>query len=234
MEIGVLSKYKAVLFDVSGTLLRVEPSVGEVYATYARPFGFKGSGKELNRLFHKEWINSGGIESLGKKSGEQAERDFWKSLVFQVFEHSGGLENFEHYFEIIYEAFARKDHWHVFDDVIDSGILEKLKNSSITLGVVSNWDSRLHTILKGTGLAEYFDFILASAEVGSAKPDKKIFIEAIRRSGVKPAEVCHIGDDLLADIRGANSVGIEAILIDRNSKHEKNSLATISSFQELL
>jgi len=230
----VLSKYKAVLFDVSGTLLRVEPSVGEVYATYARPFGFKGSGKELNRLFHKEWINSGGIESLGEKSGEQAERDFWKSLVFQVFEHSGGLENFEHYFEIIYEAFARKDHWHVFDDVIDSGILEKLKNSSITLGVVSNWDSRLHTILKGTGLAEYFDFILASAEVGSAKPDKKIFIEAIRRSGVKPAEVCHIGDDLLADIRGANSVGIEAILIDRNSKHEKNSLATISSFQELL
>jgi len=234
VEIGVLSKYKAVLFDVSGTLLRVEPSVGEVYATYARPFGFKGSGKELNRLFHKEWINSGGIESLGKKSGEQAERDFWKSLVFQVFEHSGGLENFEHYFEIIYEAFARKDHWHVFDDVIDSGILEKLKNSSITLGVVSNWDSRLHTILKGTGLAEYFDFILASAEVGSAKPDKKIFIEAIRRSGVKPAEVCHIGDDLRADIRGANSVGIEAILIDRNRKHKKNSLATISSFQELL
>ena len=234
MEIGVLSKYKAVFFDVGGTLLRVEPSVGEVYAVYARPFGFKGSGKELNRLFHKEWINSGGIESLGEKSGEQAERDFWKSLVFQVFEHSGGLENFEHYFEIIYEAFARKDHWHVFDDVIDSGILEKLKNSSITLGVVSNWDSRLHTILKGTGLAEYFDFILASAEVGSAKPDKKIFIEAIRRSGVKPAEVCHIGDDLRADIRGANSVGIEAILIDRNSKHEKNSLATISSFQELL
>jgi len=230
----VLSKYKAVFFDVGGTLLRVEPSVGEVYATYARPFGFKGSGKELNRLFHKEWINSGGIESLGKKSGEQAERDFWKSLVFQVFEHSGGLENFEHYFEIIYEAFARKDHWHVFDDVIDSGILEKLKNSSITLGVVSNWDSRLHTILKGTGLAEYFDFILASAEVGSAKPDKKFFIEAIRRSGVKPAEVCHIGDDLRADIRGANSVGIEAILIDRNSKHKKNSLATISSFQELL
>ena len=229
----MLSKYKAVLFDVGGTLLRVEPSVGEVYAIYARPFGFKGSGKELNQLFHREWINSGGIESLGKKSGEQAERYFWKSLVFQVFEHSGGLENFEHYFEIIYEAFARKDHWHVFDDVIDSGILDKLKKSSVTLGVVSNWDSRLHAILKGTGLAEYFDFILASAEVGSAKPDKKIFIEAVRRSGVDSTEVCHIGDDLHADIQGANSVGIEAILIDRNKK-QKNDFTTVSSFQELL
>jgi len=234
MEMPVLSKYKAVLFDVGGTLLRVEPSVGEVYAIYARPFGFKGSGKELNQLFHREWINSGGIESLGKKSGEQAERDFWKSLVFQVFEHSGGLENFEHYFEIIYEAFARKDHWHIFDDVIDSGILEKLKKSSVTLGVVSNWDSRLHAILRGTGLAEHFDFILASAEVGSAKPDKKIFIEAIRRSGVNPTEVCHIGDDLRADIQGANSVGIEAILIDRNNKHKKKGLTAVSSFQELV
>jgi len=230
----VLSKYKAVFFDVGGTLLRVEPSVGEVYATYARPFGFRGSAEELNQLFQKEWADLGGIESLGKNSGEQAERNFWKRLVFQVFEHSGGLENFENYFEIIYEAFARKDHWYVFDDVIDSGILEKLKKSSVTLGVISNWDSRLHAILKSTNLAGYFDFILASAEVGSAKPDKKIFLEAIRRSGVNPTEVCHIGDDLRADIQGANSVGIEAILIDRNKKYKKDGFTTVSSFQELL
>ena len=88
--------------------------------------------------------------------------------------------------------------------------------------------------MKDTGLKEHFDFILASAEVGSAKPDKKIFIEAIRRSGVNPTEVCHIGDDLQADIQGANSVGIEAILIDRNNKHKKKGFTTVSSFQELL
>ena len=229
----MLSKYKAVFFDVGGTLLRVEPSVGEVYATYARPFGFQGSAEELNQLFQKEWAKLGGIESLGKKSGEQAEMNFWKSLVFNVFEHSGGLENFEHYFEIIYEAFERKDHWHIFDDVISSDLLRKLKQSGVTLGVVSNWDSRLHTILKSTGLADYFDFILASAEVGSAKPDKKIFIEAIRRSEVNSQEICHIGDDFRADIQGAHSVGIEAILIDRNKK-QKNDFTTVSSFQELL
>ena len=229
----MLSKYKAVFFDVGGTLLRVEPSVGEVYATYARPFGFQGSAEELNQLFQKEWAKLGGIESLGKKSGEQAEMNFWKSLVFNVFQHSGGLENFEHYFEIIYEAFERKDHWHIFDDVISSDLLRKLKQSGVTLGVVSNWDSRLHTILKSTGLADYFDFILASAEVGSAKPDKKIFIEAIRRSRADSTEICHIGDDFRADIQGAHSVGIEAILIDRNKK-QKNDFTTVSSFQELL
>ena len=230
----MLSKYKAVFFDVGGTLLRVEPSVGDVYATYARSFGFKGSAKELNQLFQKEWTNLGGIESLGNRSGKEAERNFWKGLVYQVFEHYGGLENFEDYFEVIYEAFARKDHWHIFDDVISSGILNKLKKRGVTLGVVSNWDSRLHTILESTGLAEYFDFILASAEVGSAKPDKKIFIEAIRKSGVDPTEACHIGDDLRADIQGANSVGIEAILVDRNQKHKKIGLTIVNSFQELI
>ena len=230
----MLSRYKAVFFDVGGTLLRVEPSVGEVYAFYARPFGFQGSADDLNQLFQKEWAKLGGIESLGKKSGEQAEMNFWKSLVFQVFEHSGGLESFENYFEIIYEVFERKDHWHVFDDVTGSDLLRKLKQSGVTLGVVSNWDSRLHTILKSTGLADYFDFILASAEVGSAKPDKKIFLEAIRRSNVNAKEVCHIGDDIRADIQGANSVEIDAILIDRNKKHKKDGFITVSSFQELL
>ena len=229
----MLSMYKAVFFDVGGTLLRVEPSVGDVYATYARPFGFQGSADDLNQFFQKEWAKLGGIESLGKKSGEQVEMNFWKSLVFNVFEHSGGLENFEHYFEIIYEAFERKDHWHIFDDVISSDLLRKLKQSGVTLGVVSNWDSRLHTILKSTGLADYFDFILASAEVGSAKPDKKIFIEAIRRSEVNAQEICHIGDDFRADIQGAHSAGIEAILIDRNKK-QKNDFTTVGSFQELL
>jgi putative hydrolase of the HAD superfamily len=230
----VLSKYKAVFFDVGGTLLRVEPSVGDVYANYARPFGFQGSAEKLNQLFQKEWTNLGGIESLGKKSGEEEEKKFWNRLVFRVFEHSGGLDSFEDYFEIIYKAFELKDHWHIFDDVIASDLLRKLKQSGVTLGVISNWDSRLHTILKNTGLAEYFDFILASAEVGSAKPDKKIFLEAIKRSGVSIEEVCHVGDSICADIEGAKDVGIEAILIDRNKKYKKKDFSIVSSFQELL
>ena len=49
----MLSRYKAVFFDVGGTLLKVDPSVGNVYATYARPFGFIGSPDELDHLFIK-------------------------------------------------------------------------------------------------------------------------------------------------------------------------------------
>ena len=69
---------------------------------------------------------------------------------------------------------------------------------------------------------------------GCQKGHQKIFFEAIRSSEVDSTEVCHIGDDLHADIQGAYSVGIEAILIERNKKHKKNGLTTVSSFQELL
>lgn len=234
MEMNMLSRYKAVFFDVGGTLLRVEPSVGEVYAKHARPFGFRGLGEELDRQFRKEWSKSGGIESLGKKNSEEAEKKFWRDLVFQVFEPSGGLNDFEHYFKTVYEAFSRKDHWHVFEDVVGSGVFDKLKKCGVILGVVSNWDSRLHSILKSTGLAGYFNFILTSAEVGSAKPDKTIFIEALRRSGVSSHEACHIGDELHADVRGARNAGIDAILIDRKGKYGTESITTVRSFLELL
>ena len=102
------------------------------------------------------------------------------------------------------------------------------------LGVISNWDSRLHTILESTGLAEHFDFILASAEVGSTKPDGKIFAEALKRSGVMPEDACHIGDDPRTDVHGAGTAGMDAILIDRTGRHKKDSFTIARSFMELL
>ncbi|MBI4388970.1 MAG: haloacid dehalogenase, partial [Nitrospinae bacterium] len=149
----MLTKYKAVFFDVGGTLLRVHPSVGEVYAKHARPFGFDGSPEDLDRRFGMEWKRIGGMESLGTQSGLTAERKFWRGLVFNVFESCGGLRDFDAYFEIIYDAFQSGEHWRVYDDVAESGILDKLKERGTVLGVVSNWDSRLQTILQNTGLA---------------------------------------------------------------------------------
>jgi|ETNmetMinimDraft_2_1059921.scaffolds.fasta_scaffold04315_2 putative hydrolase of the HAD superfamily len=233
-ECPMLSRYKAVFFDVGGTLLRVHPSVGEVYAMHARSFGFRGSGDELDERFRRVWEESGGVESLGNQSNEAAERRFWHDIVFRVFEPYGGLCNFENYFERVYTAFCGKDHWRIFDDVVDSCIFDKLKQEGIVLGVISNWDSRLHTILESTGLAEHFDFILASAEVGSTKPDGKIFAEALKQSGVMPEDACHIGDDPYADVHGAETVGMDAILIDRKGRHKKDSFTIARSFMELL
>ena len=229
-----LSKYKAVFFDVGGTLLKVHPSVGDVYARYARPFGFTGTPQELDRRFGVEWKRMGGMESLGLSQGVEVEKKFWSELVHRVFAVSGGLRDFDTFFATVYEAFRKREHWKIFADVTDSAILPWLKNKGIIMGIVSNWDSRLPDILASMELAHYFDFILASTVVGSAKPDKFIFQEALRLSGADPAEACHIGDDLDADFHGARNVGVDAILIDRAGKQDGNEVAKIGSFHELV
>ena len=228
-----LSSFKAVFFDVGGTLIRVHPSVGDVYARHARPFGYSGSVEVLNEGFRAQWKKMGGIESLGNQSGAEAERNFWRQLVYEVFQPLGGLDRFDEYFDLIFEAFREKSNWRVYEDVIESGILETLKKRGVVLGVISNWDSRLVSTLENIGLARYFDFILPSAVVGSAKPDKKIFEEALRRSGDAAHEACHIGDEMRTDVEGAQAVGIHPVLLDRDNRFDLAGVTRVASFAEL-
>ena len=229
-----LSSFKAVFFDVGGTLISVYPSVGGVYAKHARDFGFSGTVDELNKGFRLQWKKMGGIESLGDKSGKQEEKKFWKNLVYEVFQPLGGLDRFDEYFELIFEVFSDSSNWKIHDDVIESKIFQKLKEKKVILGVISNWDSRLISTLENLNLADNFQFILPSAVVGSAKPDKKIFEEALRLSGVKPHEACHIGDEVKTDIEGARNIGIHAILLDRENRFGDSIKPKVSSFMELV
>ena len=229
-----LSKFKAVFFDVGGTMIRVHPSVGDVYATHARDFGFSGTPDELNEGFRSQWKKMGGIESLGNQSGPEVEEKFWKDLVFEVFQPLGGLKRFDEYFELIFEVFRDGSNWKIHEDVIESRIFEKLKARGIILGVISNWDSRLTSTLENLKLADHFKFILPSAVVGSAKPDNKIFEEALRLSGVKPHEACHIGDEVKTDIAGARNAGIHGILLDRDNRFDDSIQPKVKSFLELV
>ena len=176
----------------------------------------------------------GGLESLGKQKGVAVERAFWQELVRLVFDSHGGLADFDRYFDHIYDVFRSRDSWRVYEDVTESGLLGQLKKNGVILGVVSNWDSRLPEILKNMGLAPYFNFILASTVVGSAKPDPGIFNEALQRAGVPPGQACHIGDEPATDIQGARNAGIHAILIDRKSHHDGGGIAKVPSFHALV
>ena len=229
-----LSSFKAVFFDVGGTLIRVHPSVGDIYAKHARDFGFSGTADELNKGFRSQWKTMGGIESLGNQSGAKAEKKFWKDLVFEVFQPLGGLDRFDKYFELIFEVFRDGSNWKIYEDVIESNILEKLKERNAVLGVISNWDSRLTSTLENLQLAGHFNFILPSAVVGSAKPDKKIFEEALRLSGVAPHEACHIGDEIKTDVEGARNSGIHAILLDRDNRFDDSVQPKVRSLMELV
>ena len=69
--------------------------------------------------------------------------------------------------------------------------------------------------LAGTTLAARFGAIVISAELGIAKPDRRIFEHALRAVGAGRDESVMIGDSLSRDIAGARGAGLRSIWIDR-------------------
>ena len=63
-------------------------------------------------------------------------------------------------------------------------------------------------------LAQYFDDVVVSCEVGAEKPNPRIFEEACMRTGVDAHRelVVHVGDDRRNDVWGARACGITAWL----------------------
>ena len=67
------------------------------------------------------------------------------------------------------------------------------------------------------GLRHLFDDVVTAVEVGYAKPDERIFNEAIRKSGVEAKRILHVGDNPEADIVGAANVGLTTVWMNSKS-----------------
>lgn len=76
----------------------------------------------------------------------------------------------------------------------------------ITNGLAAVQRSRLAK----SGLADRFEAVIISEEVGVAKPDPRYFEIAFERMGYPPKELALvIGDSLTSDMRGANLYGVD-------------------------
>lgn len=102
----------------------------------------------------------------------------------------------------------------VFPDV--PPLLRALQLAGIKLGIVTNASQPMamrDAELEAHGLLQYFpDCRLSAADAGYLKPDKRIFHCALERMGTSAAETVFIGDSPEADIAGARSAGMKAVL----------------------
>src|SRR3989304_4266136 len=67
-------------------------------------------------------------------------------------------------------------------------VLAGRKGKGYVVGVISNSDGRLETLVRDAGLAGPLDVIIDSRVVGVEKPDPRIFYLALERTGVAPPE----------------------------------------------
>ncbi|HLU63435.1 MAG TPA: HAD family hydrolase [Protaetiibacter sp.] len=114
--------------------------------------------------------------------------------------------------------------WTLYGDV--HACLEALAPRA--LGIITNGDLDFQTAkIVATGLDALIplDHVVASGEVGVAKPDAEIFRLAAQQLDTSPGNACYVGDRLHTDAIGASRAGLLGVWIDRRGLATPEQLA---------
>ena len=95
-------------------------------------------------------------------------------------------------------------------------LLEDLKKQNIPSAIVTNGNDALQTSkVRESGLNLLVQSVVISEDVGVAKPDRRIFEQALARIDARPSTTLFVGDTPDADILGAKSLGITTAWVHR-------------------
>ncbi|MBD2388176.1 HAD-IA family hydrolase [Cylindrospermum sp. FACHB-282] len=217
-----MQRPKVIFLDAVGTIIDVKGGVGKVYSDIAQQFGVTVSAETLNQSFRQSFKAAPPPRFLDADVQDIAQREFdwWRIVALNTFESAGVLKQFSDFsgfFSELYIHFGTDEPWFVYPDVLLA--LVNWRRLGVELGVLSNFDSRLYSVLQSLGLRDYFDSITISTQVRAAKPDPQIFAVALQKHNCSPDEAWHIGDSITEDYHGARAAGLRGIWINR----EKNS-----------
>jgi putative hydrolase of the HAD superfamily len=113
------------------------------------------------------------------------------------------------------DAFTRErsERMHFFPGARET--LEALRARGHRLALITNGGAVFQREkIERFRLAPLFDAIFVEGELGFGKPDPRVFARALRALGAAPHEALMTGNDLHADVAGAQSAGIRAVWVD--------------------
>ncbi len=119
-------------------------------------------------------------------------------------------------------------------------VLTWLEMRGYKLGLISNTGRTpgyaVRKIMHELGIKDHFDALTFSNELGVTKPHLDIFHRTLAKLGTSPDVSCHVGDNLLTDVRGAQQAGMKSIYISGLNDPESDILpdAVITGIDELI
>lgn len=144
-------------------------------------------------------------------SGEFVENCFdqkTRYLVKELFGESLSQDQLDHLLEVRFQVMTGCIQ--VQPQVAD--VLQKLSDR-FRLGLISNYpDGRaIRHSLELTGLVEWFEVIVVSADIGHVKPHPRVFETALEQMDAQPESTLYVGDNWLGDIQGSKRHGMKAV-----------------------
>jgi putative hydrolase of the HAD superfamily len=107
--------------------------------------------------------------------------------------------------------------WAAFPDVTPClAALGGMGFGGMRFGVITNGDgAQQRAKIAALGLTEAFAAVVASADIGIAKPDPRIFRHAARQLGTVPERCVFVGDRHDTDALAAAAVGMKGVWLNR-------------------
>jgi putative hydrolase of the HAD superfamily len=119
------------------------------------------------------------------------------------------------YAKEVRKELIKVDEFILYEDTIET--LRYFKESGYTNVILSNHIPELPDIVENLGLSSYIVECISSANVGYEKPNPKIYECALAKCN-NPKDVWMVGDSIIADVKGAENIGIKGVLV--RSKRE--------------
>lgn len=216
---GGTARSRGVMFDFSGTLMRVEPTERWLRAVLAQT-GHSVPEQRL-RMFARRLEAAGALPGgAAPQSVPPSLQRLWRERDLTAGHHRAAYTGLARQAELpwadgiydaLYERHMAPDAWEPYPDTAQ--VLAELRRRGVPVAVVSNigWD--LRPVLRGHGLDRLIDVVTLSCEHQAQKPDPRLFRIACDALGLSPERVMMVGDDRRAD-GGAAALGCRVHLVD--------------------
>jgi len=202
---------RAVLFDVDFTLCRPGPELSA--ERYARIAARHQIALDTSRY---EEAREAAVANLKRHPELLHDDSIWHRFTEDIFIGMGGPEAIASECAAeIEEGWAVSENFELFEDVLP--VLEELRVAGLRIAVVSNGIRDLTEFVVHHRLD--VDAIVDSRSHGRVKPHPTIFQAALDALGVPASDAAMVGDSLEEDVEGARSLGMRAILVDREDRH---------------
>ncbi|MFL5244824.1 MAG: HAD-IA family hydrolase [Gemmataceae bacterium] len=220
---------KAIFFDAVGTLLHPDPPAVEVYVEVGHRFGSRLSASAIGANFIAAFKRQDILDfANGLATSELRETERWRAIVAQTLED---LPDSNAVFRELFAHFSRSTSWR--SDPDSAVVLAELAQRGYLLGMASNFDSRLRSIIREMPALQHIRQLVISSEVGWRKPGPQFFHALCESAKLPPQDICLVGDDWTNDFQGATAAGLRPLFLD-SRKTGRAGAAVIHSLAQLL